>query len=89
MNIGAGRVHVDLGEIEGFAGGVQRQVCDRIGEGGDPDGAIAALIERPTGLYPAWFYCALETAMATTLWPTWRLEEWPMVAGVRPETPWA
>ena len=25
--------------------------------------------------------------IATTLWPTWRLEEWPMVAGVRPETP--
>ena len=23
--------------------------------------------------------------IATTPWPTWRLEEWPIVAGVRPD----
>ena len=28
---------------------------------------VSAAIERPGAFYPAWFYCALETAMALTL----------------------
>jgi hypothetical protein len=29
---------------------------------------LAALVERPTAFYPSWFYCVLETVMATVLW---------------------
>src|SRR5262245_14550891 len=28
---------------------------------------IAALVERPSGFYPCWFYCALEAGMAGIL----------------------
>ena len=29
---------------------------------------VAALVERPGGFYPSWFYCGLETSMAVVLW---------------------
>ena len=29
---------------------------------------LAALIERPRSFYPSWFYCGLESVMATVLW---------------------
>jgi hypothetical protein len=28
---------------------------------------VAALVERPGGFYPAWFYCVVETLMAVAL----------------------
>lgn len=29
---------------------------------------VAALIERPAHVYPSWFFCVSETAMAIVLW---------------------
>jgi Domain of unknown function (DUF4345) len=28
---------------------------------------VSAVIERPSGLYPEWFYCGVETALAVIL----------------------
>jgi hypothetical protein len=43
-------------------------LCAAVALGGMAAGrVVAALVERPGGFYPAWFYCLVETAMAVAL----------------------
>ena len=43
-------------------------LCAAVALGGMAAGrVVAALVERPGGFYPAWFYCLVETLMAVAL----------------------